>query len=278
MELFSPKEDLVFKLLFGDARHIDLLTAFLQAVLPLDKDEYEEVQLLSPMLSTETPIDKQSILDVKVKTKRGTLIDVEIQVLNQPALRQRILYYASKMITEQIGESGQYDAIRPVITILITDFTLIRENAHYHHCFRLYDPDTGATFTRHLEIHTLELTKVKDDQTILGLWLEFLKVKTEEELRMLAEKDAGIKKAATRLMELSADETARAIREAQIKARRDHFGQIAYARQEGEAIGEARGRRATARSLLRMGIALETIISATGLSKEDILALRAQDD
>jgi hypothetical protein len=49
-------------------------------------------------------------------------------------------------------------------------------------------------------------------------------VKNEEELRMLAEKDAGIKKAAARLVELSADETARAIREAQIKARRDHFG------------------------------------------------------
>ncbi|MDR0634311.1 MAG: Rpn family recombination-promoting nuclease/putative transposase, partial [Azoarcus sp.] len=68
MELFSPKEDLVFKLLFGDARHIDILTAFLQAVLPLDEDEYEEVSLLSPTLSTEYPLDKLSILDVKVRT------------------------------------------------------------------------------------------------------------------------------------------------------------------------------------------------------------------
>jgi hypothetical protein len=71
MELFSPKEDLVFKMLFGDARHIDLLTAFLQAVLPLDKDEYEEVSLLPPTSPTEYPLDKLSILDVKVKTKHG---------------------------------------------------------------------------------------------------------------------------------------------------------------------------------------------------------------
>jgi predicted transposase YdaD len=87
---------------------------------------------------------------------------------------------------------------------------------------------------------------------------------------------------ATRLIELSADEKARAIREAALKARIDHFAQIASAREEGEAIGEARGReegrmeerRATAWSLLQMGIALETIMVATRLSREEILALR----
>jgi predicted transposase/invertase (TIGR01784 family) len=144
-------------------------------------------------------------------------------------------------------------------------------------------------------MHTLELAKVKDflkvkdeeelkmlasgDEGVkkaatLELWLRFLKVKDEEELKMLVDKDEGIKKAATRLMELSADETARAIREAQIKARRDHFGQIAYARQEGREEGREEGRRATAQNLLRLGVALDTIITATGLSEEEILALQ----
>jgi predicted transposase/invertase (TIGR01784 family) len=298
MELFSPKEDLVFKLLFGDARHIELLTAFLQAVLPLPKDEYAEVALMPPALPTEYPLDKLSILDVKVKTKHGALIDVEIQVANQSALRQRILYYAARMITEQIGEAGKYEEIQPVITILITDFVLIRENAKYHNHYRLHDPETGSTFTEHLEIHVLELPKVReDDHTTLWDWLGFLKAESEEELAMLASKNEEVKKAVTRLIELSADETARAIREAQAKARRDHFAQLASAREEGEALGrkegeargqkegeargqkdgEARGRRATAQSLLRLGIPLETIIAATGLSGEEILALRTDE-
>ena len=281
MELFSPKEDLVFKLLFGDARHIDILTAFLQAVLPLDEDEYEEVSLLSPTLSTEYPLDKLSILDVKVRTKSGARIDVEIQVANQTALRQRILYYAARMITEQIGESGQYTQIQPAVTILITDFVLVRENARYHNRYRLHDPETGSTFTEHLEIHTLELPKVKeDDHTALWDWLEFLKAESEEELAMLANKNEGVKKAATRLIALSADEAARALHEAQAKARRDHFAQLASARQEGREEGreegEARGRRATAQSLLRLGISVETIITATGLSREEILVLQTQ--
>jgi hypothetical protein len=75
---------------------------------------------------------------------------------------------------------------------------------------------------------------------------------------------------ATRLIELSADEKARAIREAERKARFDHLAQLASAREEGKA----RGRRATARNLLQMGIALETIVVATRLSRAEILALR----
>jgi predicted transposase/invertase (TIGR01784 family) len=181
------------------------------------------------------------------------------------------------MITEQIGESGQYTQIQPAITILITDFVLVRENARYHNRYRLHDPETGSTFTEHLEIHTLELPKVKeDDHTALWDWLEFLKAESEEELAMLADKNEGVKKAATRLIALSADEAARALHEAQAKARRDHFAQLASARQEGCEEGETRGRRATAQSLLRLGISVETIITATGLPREEILVLQMQ--
>jgi predicted transposase/invertase (TIGR01784 family) len=112
----------------------------------------------------------------------------------------------------------------------------------------------------------------EDDHTALWDWLEFLKVESEEELAMLANRNEEVKKAATRLIELSSDESARAIREAQARARRDHFAQLANAREEGEA----RGRRATAQSLLRLGVPLETILTATGLAKEEILALQQE--
>jgi hypothetical protein len=76
--LFSPKEDLVFKLLFGDERHIDLLSGFLKAVLPLPGDDLAEISLISPTLPAEFPADKVGILDVQVRTRSGRLIDVEI--------------------------------------------------------------------------------------------------------------------------------------------------------------------------------------------------------
>ena len=49
-EFLSPKSDLVFKWLFGDDRHIDLLTGFLTAVLDLPADEYAEAGIVDPTM------------------------------------------------------------------------------------------------------------------------------------------------------------------------------------------------------------------------------------
>jgi hypothetical protein len=44
----SPKNDLIFKLIFGDERNLEILTNFLQAALDVPKDEYESVVILDP--------------------------------------------------------------------------------------------------------------------------------------------------------------------------------------------------------------------------------------
>ncbi|MDR1854915.1 MAG: Rpn family recombination-promoting nuclease/putative transposase, partial [Azoarcus sp.] len=95
--LFSPRRDIVFKMLFGSERSTDILTAFLKAILPLPGDEYAEVTILNPISLSDFPDDKTCILDVKVRTAKGRIIDVEIQVANEADLRERIVYYLAKM-------------------------------------------------------------------------------------------------------------------------------------------------------------------------------------
>jgi predicted transposase/invertase (TIGR01784 family) len=68
----------MFKMIFGDSRDIGILTDFLQAALDLPAEDYEEVTLVDPHLARESPDDKMGVLDVKVKTRSGKLIDVEI--------------------------------------------------------------------------------------------------------------------------------------------------------------------------------------------------------
>ena len=277
--LFSPKEDLVFKLLFGDERHLDILTGFLKAALPLPDDEYTEISLVSPVLPTEFPADKLGILDVQARTRSGRLLDIEIQVVNHVALRQRILFYAARMITGQVAEGEPYTKIKPAAIILITDFELIKENRHYHNRYRLYDPETGSEFTGLLTISTLELPKLPGhpDGTPLWDWLEFMKTQDVEELNMLAEKNPDVGKAVTRLKELSADEKARALREAHEKARRDQVWLEAAAREEGWAKGreegEARVQLSVARKALERNMSVEDIMELTGLSPDRIRTL-----
>ena len=53
-------------------------------------------------------------------------------------------------------------------------------------------------------------------------------------------------------------------------------GQIAAAREMGQVagreIGREEGKRTTARNLLELGVDMDTIVKATGLTREEILA------
>ena len=76
--LMSPKIDFVFKLIFGDEKNKDLLIAFLSAVLGVPAEDFEGIEIINTELLREFAEDKKGILDVRVKTKQGKQIDIEI--------------------------------------------------------------------------------------------------------------------------------------------------------------------------------------------------------
>ncbi|MDR0563771.1 MAG: Rpn family recombination-promoting nuclease/putative transposase, partial [Azoarcus sp.] len=223
-DLLPPSSDIVFKMLFGDERNTDILIAFLRAVLALPDDEFKEITLMNPFLANEYPDEKVSILDVKAKTHSGKRIDIEIQVKNHAAFSERIVCYTARMLTEQGGEGTHYRDICPVVSIVITYFRLI-DNEHYHNRYRLYDSQTKSELTDLVEIHILEPLKlprtkpIKDEK--LRLWMKFLQAKNREEMDMLAKLDPDIKKTVVKLAVLSADEKARMIHDARVKAALD---------------------------------------------------------
>ena len=90
LRLLPLKNDFVFKLVFGDKRRVDLLTAFLQAVLDLPVEEYDKITIVDPNVKKEYSKDKVGVLDVKIHTKSGTVVDVEIQVEPDAPLEKRI--------------------------------------------------------------------------------------------------------------------------------------------------------------------------------------------
>lgn len=271
-KLLSPKSDFIFKLIFGDQRNVDILAAFLQAVLNLPKSNYDHLTIVDPHLKRDSDSGKLGILDVKIHTKSGKIINVEIQVSDVPQMRERIIFYTAKMITEQIGKGQDYSAIKKVISIVITDYRLIQENESYHNQYSLYDPETGSLFSDLQEVNVLELPKLphEDDNTELWDWMQFLKSEREEELSMLAEKNPQLKKAVGVLMDLSQDERTRLLYEEREKARRDEMARMRGARHEGHAEGRAD----VARNLLQMNMSIDDICKATGLAREEVETLK----
>ena len=161
IKILSPKLDVIFKLLFGTEGSIEILTDFLLAVLNLSPDEYDEITISNPFLPQEYKGDKLDILDVKLILKSGKVLNIEIQVDPMPFMESRIVFYVSKLITEQIHESEQYDKIKRVISIIITDHTLIKQGDKFHHQFGLYDIENQVLLTDILEIHTSDCVKTQ---------------------------------------------------------------------------------------------------------------------
>ena len=154
----SAKSDIIFKLLFGEDANKDLLIKFLIAVLNLPLDEYDEIQITDPHSKRKYKHDKLAILDVKVKTKTGKIINIEIQLDVPSEMRERIVFYDARLITEQMGSGDDYDVIKKVISIVIAGEIFIDE---YHDVFTFYSSKTSTELTDIVEIHTLELPKLQ---------------------------------------------------------------------------------------------------------------------
>ncbi len=239
----SPLNDYVFKRLM---EKFDLLIAFLQANLDLPPEEYQRVELVDPKLPGRYPRDKTGILDIKLITSTGKIIDIEVQVEPQEWMWERILFYAAGMIMDQIGEGEDYDKIKRVISIVITGHHLTPKNVpDYRHCFTLYDRKTAREYPRLLEIHTLELPKLpkESDGTPIWEWLRFFRSKTKGEFEMTTKNNPTLQKAWGVIKELSADENERLIAQAKEKERRDKSSQLKTALLRGERIGEKRGEK-----------------------------------
>jgi predicted transposase/invertase (TIGR01784 family) len=290
--LLPVKSDFVFKLIFGDQRNVDILTEFLMSVLDIPKEEYEKLTIIDPHVKKESKDDKYGIVDVKIQTKSGGIVHVELQLWFIPEMKERSVFYQSKMVTEQILSGQNYSKIKRVVSIIITDYKLIPDDNDYIHQFR-YRTKDGVEFTDLTEIDTLELVKLpaNADSTDLWYWMEFIKTDRGDVLDMLAEKNPKIKKAVGILKELSADERNRMLFDEQEKMRRDIASMMGGAKKEGimEGIkegtikgrkeglkeGEAKAKKEFALNLLKNNLSIEKIIEYTGLTREEIENLKA---
>jgi predicted transposase/invertase (TIGR01784 family) len=279
-DILPPTSDFVFKMLFGDERNKSMLMDFLKSFLELPDAEYE-LTFLDPHIKPEYNGDKLGILDVKVSTKTGKVIDIEIQVNPVLDIGKRLSFYKSKLIVEQIGKSEPYTVIQQVICICIVDYTLFSGITEHLNTFRFYNPANGLYFKEiPEEIHTIELSKLPpaNDGSAGWEWLRFLRSKQREEFEMVAVKNPEIRKAVNTLYDLSVNDSVRAEYEARMKAERDWASGIEGGRlqglkqglQQGLELGREEVKAETAKKLKSMGLSIPQISQATGLPQEKI--------
>lgn len=286
--IFPATNDVVFKKIFGDIKNKEVIKGFLSCILDIPEDEYDVLEIGNPFLNIDNGVDsKVGILDVKLRTKTEKVIDIEVQVAKVDYMRERILYYLSKMTVDQIGAGEGYDKIQKVVCIVIAaDHILVKENDKLHNRYRLYDAETGSTFTDKMEINTLDLMKNANSKTVdpeVHEWVKFFNAKTKDTLEMAQNsKVNAVKKAANIVLKVNADDETRIKAEQTENALRLYQTGMDASLQkglqqglkQGKEEGLKQGKIEVAKSLLSMNLSIEQISKATGLSVEEIEKLR----
>ena len=72
------KNDYLFKLLLGSEENKTCLQDFLECILDMPAGMIADLELLDKELTKDAISDKTGILDVKLRLKDGTTIDIEI--------------------------------------------------------------------------------------------------------------------------------------------------------------------------------------------------------
>jgi predicted transposase/invertase (TIGR01784 family) len=269
LTLIEPHYDVVFKKIFG-VQTIGIIADFLGSTLDLPTSEYQDIRVVDPHLLRRHKNDKLGIVDLRITTKSGNFVAVELQVAAHPAIWQRMEYYNSKLLIDQMDAGNDFDQINRAISILIYYPILIKESKEFHNKFVRYDARTNISYPYSSEIHVLEVKKVKDaDDSPLANWLRFFTSKTAEEFEMIAQTRPAIADAWGVVQLLSGDAEARRLAEYEEMSRRDNAARMKGAYKDGRQEGIIE----VARNALRKNMEYGTVADLTGLPLDEIKRL-----
>ena len=279
------RNDYAFKRVFGVEENKDVLQDLLECILDIPSKDIAGLELLDKEFQKELLSEKLGILDIKLRLKDGTFIDIEIQNSWHFDFPERTLYYWSKMYNDAIKQGQDYTKLPKCITINLIGKGF-NKNKRLHNKYLVLEKDTKEPLVSKLEIHILNLEKarlLKEGQykdykaKRLLNWLKFIET-DEREVREVLEQESPMMRKANatiEIMEISPRD--KWLYESRMKYEHDRASCINEGYQQGIQQGFADGahqnKLETARNLTEMGFAVEVIAKATGLSIEEIKSL-----
>jgi predicted transposase/invertase (TIGR01784 family) len=303
MSRISPRVDIAFKKIFGVEENKDLLISLINSIVS-DQDQVSDITLLNPYNAQNFTRDKLSILDIKAKGFDGKLFNIEIQISDEADYDKRALYYWAKLYTEQLEVAEDYSTLSKAIGIHILNFISIPEVDKYHNIFHITEKETGQSYFKDLELHTIELKKFSKDSSeqlpdiiskvknSLDMWLAFLTRHDLLQSDKLSDNldNSDLKKALTVLDVMNFSSLERDAYEDHLKWLRIEANTLKKAeakgvekgreegREEGIAIGEARSEiksiEKIAKRMLKKNTDITFISSVTGISNDQLLKLK----
>ena len=160
--------DLFARYLLGKNGNEDLLENLVNATLSdFNFEEVKDLEIIDPFNLSENIDLKESIIDVpkgtpsaKAKTKDNKTVIIEFQLCGNKNFVDRIFYYISKNIVNELYEGEDYQEVQKIISINLLDFNLdFRDEGKPHRCFKLIDTENQNISLDYIQMHLIEVQR-----------------------------------------------------------------------------------------------------------------------
>lgn len=221
-EVMLPTNDYVFKKIFGQIGREEITKGLIEEIIgqklnsiDLDKNTVLEKDLYN---------SKLGVLDIKATLDNDIVCNIEMQMTDKGNIEKRLLYYWSKLYTQQIKSGEKYKKLPKTIAILIANFELeqLKNIPKYYTKWQIREEEyQKIVLTDRLELYIIELPKTvydvsKESNKKLMSWMKFLiNPKSVEVVEM--EENEELKKAWEVYEDINADEHERYLAELRIK-------------------------------------------------------------
>ena len=276
------RNDYAFKRIFGVEENKDVLQDLLECILDIPPETIAGLELLDKEFHKEILSEKLGILDIKLRLKDGTFIDIEIQNNWHHDFAERTLYYWSKMYNENIKQGQDYTNLPKCITINLIGKGFDK-NKRLHNKYLVLEQDTKEPLASKLEIHILNLVKARvlegsqfrDNKTKRLLnWLKFIETDDGEERKMLEQESPMMAKANTAISIMEMSPRDKWLYDSRMKYEHDRASCINEGYQNGLEQGISQGayqaKLETAKLMKLEAFDISMITKMTGLSQLEI--------
>ena len=141
--------------------------------------------------------EKIGVVDLYSIINENQIADIEIQRKNYNNTRKRSIYYASKLITNQLKSGQYYNDILDVSIIFILDYNIFKNKDYLNKYMILDTRDKNIEHLGTQEYYFIELPKFrkskKDLNDVLSQWLVFIDSKNKEEVKEVMARNTLIK-------------------------------------------------------------------------------------
>jgi predicted transposase/invertase (TIGR01784 family) len=281
-KFLDPKNDVAFKKIFGTEKNKDILIHFLNDMLVFKEQKpIVDVSFLKTVQDPDISSKKTSVVDVLCIDQDKNTYVVEMQVASHSGFEKRAQYYAAKAYVSQMNRGGQYENLKEVIFLAIANFTMFPEKKSYKSDHVILDRENHQHDLKDFSFTFLELekfTKAKDQlASMIEKWAYYFKhaqETTPEDLEMVIGQDSVIKRAYEELDRFYWKEEELFAYEDALKKDMDYEASMDKKFDEGKAEGLQEGEKKMqvqiAQNMLRQGLSIQNISSATGLSAKEV--------